>query len=182
MEPPDLWYRDHFTTLRQFSFARDGRVSIERQMSPRFMVIVEIRIENAREMSLIENDDMVKALAAYRAYHSLHVRILPWRSWRRDDFFDTHVLDALAEELAVDPVAIANQKTRRCIIGERLDNLLGRPDCSRVRCHAEVDDSAALVAQHDKGEKYAECSGRDGEEVNRDDILNMIVEKRTPSL
>jgi len=76
--------------------------------------------------------------------------LLPRRSWRRDNFFDAHVLDALAEEFAVDAVAITNQKAWRSIIGKRFDDLLGRPARSWVSRDDEVDYHAAIVLEHDE--------------------------------
>ena len=54
---------------------------------------------------------MIKALSADTADQAFNVRILPWRSWRRDDFFDAHVLDTLAEVHSVDAVAVSDQET-----------------------------------------------------------------------
>ena len=151
-------------------------------MRSSFVIIGDVRSKDSFQMSLIENDDVVKAFSAYRADQAFYVRRLPGRTICDDYFLHTHVLNSLAEEVPVDGVAITNQKTRGCIIGKYLDNLLGRSDGSRVRCYVEVNDFPALVTQHDKSEEYAERSGRDSEEVNRNDVSNMIVEIRTPSL
>ena len=69
-------------------------------------------------MSLVEYDDVVETFAAYCPDYSLGVRILPGRSWRSDDFFDAHVFHAFTEIVAVDRVAISEQKPRRFIKGE----------------------------------------------------------------
>jgi hypothetical protein len=41
----------------------------------------------------------------------------------------------------------------------------------------DVDELAALVAEHDEEEEQAEGEGRDEEEVDRDDVTNMRGEK-----
>ena len=46
----------------------------------------------------------------------------------------------------------------------------------------EVEDAPAVVAKDDEDEKGMECRRGDGEEVDRDQILEMIVQKRAPGL
>ncbi len=88
------------------------------------MIIVEVTGEDSPEMTLVEHDGMVKALAADRTDQAFNVRILPRRSWCRDDFFDVHVLDAFAEVHTIDAVAISEQETGSLVIGKRLHDLL----------------------------------------------------------
>ena len=133
-------------------------------------------------MSLVEHYDVPQALATNRSYQAFDVRVLPGRSCRRDYFFDAHVLDALAEERTVDGVPITDHESWGKILGKSLDDLLSRPLGRGIRRDVEVDDLPALVTQHDKGKEYAERSGRNGKEVNRDDVTNMVVQKGAPSL
>ncbi len=77
------------------------------------MIVCEIAAENSAQVGFVEYDDMREALSADTAVQAFNVRILPWRSWCYDDFVDAHVLDPLAEELAVDGVAIAKQEAGR---------------------------------------------------------------------
>ncbi len=76
-------------------------------------------------MSLVDNDDIIEAFAAYRADQAFRARILPRRARSDQHFIDAHVLDALLEGVAVEARAITNQKPRHCIIGKRLDDLPG---------------------------------------------------------
>jgi len=48
--------------------------------------------------------------------------------------------------------------------------------------HVEVDDSPAVVSEHDKDEEDAESSGGHGEEIKGDQISDMIGEERSPRL
>ena len=45
-----------------------------------------------------------------------------------------------------------------------------------------MNDSPAVVTHHNKCEEDAECGGWDGEEVDRDDIANVVVQECPPSL
>ncbi len=125
---------------------------------------------------------MVETLSPYRADKALAVRILPGRPWRTDDLFDAHVPHAMLKHVAVNTIAITNQKTWRSIIGKRFNDLLSRPLGCRMRRYVEMDNVSAVVTQYHKSEKYAKRRCRDGEEVDGDDVDQMIVEKGAPSL
>ncbi len=86
------------------------------------------------------------------------------------------------EGVAVDSIAITNEKPRHCIIGNRLDDLLGSPSSGRMGCHVEMDDVPTVMTHHNKGEEYAKGCGRDGEEVDGDDVGQMIVQECPPRL
>ena len=110
MQPPYLRNRNHPTPFRRFNLALNRGVPIQGQVRPRFVVIIEVLIQNPQQVSLVEHDDVMKALASDGADHPLRVRILPWGSWCYYDFFDSRVLDPLAEKVTVDGVAIAKEE------------------------------------------------------------------------
>src|ERR1700730_16253115 len=62
-------------------------------MSAGTLVVVDVRGEDAAQMALVEDHDVIQTLAANRTDHALDVRVLPGRSWRRDDLCDRHRLD-----------------------------------------------------------------------------------------
>ena len=76
-------------------------------------------------MGFVENDDMIEALPAKGTDQSLDERILPRRLRCDEDFFDAHVGQSLAEGIAVDAVAVADQVTFL---------LRGRPRGRRLDC------------------------------------------------
>ncbi len=110
------------------------------------MIVREVARENSSQVGFVEHDDMVDALSADTADQAFNVRILPWRSWRRDDFFDAHVHDALAEVHAVDPVAVSEQEARRFVIRKGLDNLLACPTGSWMGRNVEMNDATAMIS------------------------------------
>ncbi len=133
-------------------------------------------------MTLVENDDMIEAFAANRPDQAFRLRILPGRPWSDDDFLDAHVRDSFPEDLARCPIAISDQKPRDFVKRERFDHLLRRPLGCRVSCYVEVNDFPAAVTEHDKGDEYSKCGRRDGEEVDGNDVGQMVIQKRSPSL
>ena len=78
-------------------------------------------------MSFAQHDHVIEALSTYRANHPLAIWVLPGRSRRGWDFFNTHAFDATDEVVAVDAVAIADEKTWCFLVREGVDDLLGSP-------------------------------------------------------
>ena len=95
---------------------------------------------------------MIEALSTDTADQAFNVRILPWRAVCGHHLLNAHVLDPLAEELAVDRIPVADQESWRCLFRECLDDLLSRPLACRIRCDVEMDDHAAVVPEHDETE------------------------------
>jgi len=108
------------------------------------------------QVSFVEHDDMVQTVAAYTADGTLAIRSLPWRARCGQDFFDAHAFHAFLEVVAVDAVAIADEKSRRFIVREGLGDLLGSPLGMRVRGDIEVNDLAPVVTHYDEDVQNAQ--------------------------
>ena len=87
------------------------------------LVIVDVRGEDAAQMALVEDHEVIQTLAANRTYDALDVCVLPRRAWRGSDFHNPHRLDPLAELRAVRRVAIAKQIARSSVPRERFNYL-----------------------------------------------------------
>ena len=99
-------------------------------------------------MGLAQDEKVIQALAAKGAYDPLDKRVLPGRARGDADLVDPHPLDSPPELLAVDRVSITKQESRSRIVRERLDDLLSGPDCRGVVRDIDVEEFAALVAEH----------------------------------
>ena len=146
------------------------------------MIVREVAREDSSQVGFVEHDEMIEALAADTAVQPLNVRILPWRSWRSDDFFDAQVLDALAETHAVDAVVVSDKEARRFVIRKGFDDLLGCPARSWMSRDVEVDNHAAVVSEHDEAVQDAKRRCRYREEVDRHEVSNMVVQESPPRL
>src|SRR5262245_2173793 len=93
-------------------------VLVKREMGTRSMVVHEVAGQNASQMPLAENDDMVQALASHRADELLGERILPRAVRRREDFLDPQARHSVPKLLAVNLVTIAQEIGRCGIVGE----------------------------------------------------------------
>ena len=89
MKPADLREGDHLTHHGRLDGTRVGAVVVERLMSPGFVVVGHVVAKNAAEMLLVQDDDVVEALATYGTDQPLAAGILPRGSWCCLDLFDT---------------------------------------------------------------------------------------------
>src|SRR2546427_3236340 len=125
-------------------------------------------------MAFTQNEDMVQTLPPDRADEPLREGILPRAVGRREDFADPHALNASPKRRPVDAIAIAEEVGRRGVVRERVDELLGGPGGGGMLGDVEVEDTAAVVGEHDQDEKDAEPSAGHDEEIDRDQVADMV--------
>jgi hypothetical protein len=131
---------------------------------------------------LVEDDHMIQALAAYRADDALDVSSLPGRTGRRKHFLDAHIPDLLHEIIPENPIPIPQEITRCRVPGKRIAELLSGPFGRWMRRYAEVENPAPVVCQNKEHVQDLKPDGGHGEEVDRDQALEMVDQKRPPSL
>src|SRR5262245_6034685 len=102
-----------------------GSVLGERQVSARPVVVLEVLGEDAAQMSLARDDDVVETFSPDGPNQALHVRIRPRRPRRGEHFLDSERLYMTAELVAIDDVAIAQEVASRGIVWESFADLLG---------------------------------------------------------
>ena len=124
-------------------------------------------------MSVIENKEMVEALSSNRADDPLCEGILPGRAGGGEDLANSHTLDSPRELLAVDRVSISKKVLRHGLLGEGLDELARGPAGRGMIRDVDMEEFAAVVAEHDEDEEQAEGDGRDHEEVAGDDVVDV---------
>jgi len=129
-----------------------------------------------------ENENVIQTLAPDRTDEALGERILLRAVRRCEDFVDLHALHSGPKLLAVDLVTVAQEIGRRGVVREGVHELLGGPVGGGVLGHVEVDDAPAMVGEHDEDEDDAEPRGGHGEEIDRDQVPDVIGQKRPPGL
>ncbi|OGA01050.1 MAG: hypothetical protein A3I00_03570 [Betaproteobacteria bacterium RIFCSPLOWO2_02_FULL_64_12] len=88
----------------------------------------------------------------------------------------------MPKRVAIDAVAIAEEVGRRGVVREGVHDLLGRPGDGGVLGDVEVEDAAAVVSQHDEDAEDAQLSRGNGEEVDRDEVVDVVGQERPPGL
>ena len=77
MQATDLWDGDDLSESVWHDRARVRAILVERKMSARSMVVVDVRREDAAQMALVEDHDVIQTLAANRTDDALDVCVLP---------------------------------------------------------------------------------------------------------
>ena len=98
-------------------------------------------------MALVDHNYMVQALAANRADDPLDVRVLPGRSWRRNDLRDPHNPSLLLKASPVRRVAVSQQVAWRGIPRKCLGDLTGGPTCGRMLGDVQMKNLPSSVAE-----------------------------------
>ena len=127
----------------------------KRKMGARPVIVSEVAGQDAAEVSLVENEHVIQALAADRADESLHERVLPRALRRGENLLDPHALYAVPKLLTVDAVAVTQEIGGRGVVREGVHDLLGGPAGGGVLSHVEMDGPAAMVSEHDANEEDA---------------------------
>src|SRR5439155_20116929 len=76
----------------------------------------------------------------------------------------------------------AEEIGRGGIVGEGVHDLLGRPSSAGMLGNIEVEDAPAIVSEHDEDKQDAQARGRNGEEIEGDQIRDVIGKERAPGL
>ena len=131
-------------------------------------------------MPLMEDYHMIQTLPPDTANEPLDIRMLPRTLWGSQHFLDAHMSHTLPKMGAVDMVPIAEERAWRLVPRERLDHLLGRPLGRWMLGDVEVYNASALVSQDHEHEEHAERHRRDDKEIQGDQVLHMVLQKRLP--
>ena len=73
----DLRDSDHLSDLARCDRARFRTIFVERKMGSGALVVVYVRGQDAAQMTLVQDHDVIQTLAANRTKHALDVRVLP---------------------------------------------------------------------------------------------------------
>ena len=77
MQATDFANRDDHAALRRLDRASAGCILVEREVSASPVIVLEVRAQDASQVPLAENDDMVQTLPPDRADEPLRDGILP---------------------------------------------------------------------------------------------------------
>jgi len=84
----------------------------------------------------------------------------------------------MAESEAEHRIAIPKQLPRGSFPGKRLHNLVLCPLCGGMVRDVEAEHLPPLVGQDEEAEQHPESGGRNGEEVDRDQVTQVVLEDK----
>ena len=146
------------------------------------MIVVDVSAQDSPEVSLVEDDHVIETLAPNASNDPFDVGALPRGARRRRNLLDVESRNAPFEVRPVDSIPVSQQVTRRRIPRKSINDLLRGPLCRRMLRDIEMDDAPAIVTENDENEQNPEGGGRQREEVDGHQDLDMIVEKAPPGL
>ena len=107
---------------------------------------------------------------------------LPRRTRRGAHLPDAEVVDPCVEGCAEDGIPISDQPRRHALRPDGIYDLPRGPRGVRVRRHVDVQHTAPVEREDEKGVEDVERNRWHGQKVDRDRCLEMVTEKGLPSL
>src|ERR1035441_10505116 len=144
-------------------------------MLPRPMIILNVRRQDAAQMTLIENYDVIETRAPDRANDPLDISVLPGRSRRGNDFIESHRLNAIAEAPTIRCVTIPQQIAGRNVPRKRLGHLACEPVLGWMRSNNEVNNLSSVVAKDDHGVEQPKRRGYNNEHIDRGHVGHVVL-------
>jgi hypothetical protein len=180
MKPADLGDGDDMPGRDRLYLAPARAIVTATLVSPRNVVVREVRAKHASQVAFAEHDDEIEAFVANRTDDVLGEGILPGSARGDDDLANAHALDPALEVGAVDGIAITEQVSGAGLVRERVDDLLGRRRGGGLVGDADVGEFSAIVAEYHEAEEEAKGQGRYDEEVDGRDVVTVGSQEGPP--
>jgi len=137
--------------------------------------ITDILAQNLLQMTLIEDENVVKALGPDRSHPALSDGVRPRRSERCAYLGNTNVAHPTIESGAITAVAVMNEETSwYSVPSAAFDNLLTRPRSGRIGRHVNVENLPTGMMDHEEHVERSKRYGLDAKEVARPDLRPVL--------
>src|SRR6516225_4992761 len=186
MKPSEHRYRNDLSSLNA-SMRRACSRCARRPLSQRSMrapvvEIADILGQHLLQMTLIEDENVVQALAPDGSHPALSDGVGSRRSDWRANLGNTNIAHPAIECGTVSAVAVMNEKSWRLAIpSAAFDHLLSRPRGGGTRRHVHVENLPAGVIDHEEHIQRSERDRSDAEEVARPDLRAVLPQERPPA-
>src|SRR6202048_110165 len=137
------------------------------------IVIVGIGFQDPTQMHLAKDNDVVHTLAPDRSDQPFGKAILPGNA---------HGAQSARDDVAIDPVAIADEVARGLIPGKCLRYLTCNPLRGRIWCDVDPDEVSAVEPDDDEGIEQVETDGWNNEQVHGGNPRRVVMQEGSPSL
>src|SRR6266851_6487327 len=109
------------------------------------IIIFQVRQQYVTEVPLSGHNNVVKAFPSDRTDQPFGTSILPRGAWRRWSVANAHRSKSSDEDIAIGPIAIADQIVGSPFPAESFRDLICNPFCGRMRWDAEPYDLSSAV-------------------------------------
>ena len=159
-----------------------GKLQAERAVGPIRVVIGDALAPEGTQVPLVEDNDVVEALAPQGSDHPLGHRVRARGSDRSKQGCGPEHLGTPGKLRAVDAVTVPDKIARCPAPRRRLNELTPDPGGGRVRSDMHMDQLTPSVGDEHQGGEGSERQRRYGEKVSGPDLGPMVGEERAPGL
>ena len=182
VQTTDFWDLDDVAHAGRVNGSRLRSVFAEGEMGSRFVIVGKMGGQDSTEMLFAKDDHVIETLSAYGSHKALSVGILPGRPRCCEHLVDAEATNSTSELASVDAIAITDHVLGRTVFGKCLHDLLCRPSRAGMLGDVEVKKAASVVGQYEEDVEHAKGRGGHGEEVDRGQRPDVVVEKGSPRL
>src|SRR5258705_7745183 len=149
----------------------------EAEVGAVIMVIGDVVSQQAKQVAVVEDDDVVEELAADAADPAFGDAVLPWAPGSRTGRLRAEGLHGRDDVGGERAVAVEDEVTRGGVERERLAQLLHDPRRVALVGHLEVTDPSSAVFDHEPDVEDPEGHRGDNEEVHGGDGVAVVRRK-----
>jgi len=184
VEASEPWNTDNVSaspvTLGRFAAQRS--LLVQAQMSPVFVIVVDVFVHEALEMASVQNDNVIEQISAAGTSEAFRHAVLPGASEAGSLGLNAKALSGVDHFLIEVCAAIKDQISRCRIVRKCLAELLNDPCACWMPGHVELQNAPPVVSDDKETIKNAKRERRHCEEIHCGDHLAVIVQKCCPSL
>src|ERR1700686_3127413 len=146
------------------------------------IIIFEVRQQHMSEVPLSEHNNVVKAFPSDRTDQPFGISILPRGAWRRWSVANAHRSKSSDEDIAIGPIAIADQIVGSPFPAESFRDLICDPFGGWMRCDAKPQNMSPAVPHDQQSIEQAKRDCRHDEHIHRSDPISVVAEECPPAL
>jgi hypothetical protein len=144
------------------------------------LVIADVLADDATKVFFIQWDDVVEDLAAAASNPSFGRSVLPWGVNARAFNLQSRCLQEGNDVAVENGIVIQNDVAISSRLRKGFAKLLHDPICGRMLRDVEMQDSPPFVLDDEETVQHSEARARNGEEVEGDDGLAVVMKKCEP--
>src|SRR6202041_1330473 len=146
------------------------------------IIIVGVGFQDPAQMHLAQDNDVVQTLTPDRSDQPFDKAILPGRRWCGWLVPDAHGTQSARDDVAIDPVAIADEVARSFIPGKCLRYLASNLFGCRICRDVDPDEVSAVEPDDDEGIEQVETDSWNNEQVHGGEVRRGGAHEGPPSL
>src|SRR6202047_968083 len=151
-------------------------------MRPYLVVITHVRQQYVTEVSLAQDDNVVKAFPSDRTDQPFSICVLPRGAGRRRSVANAYRSESADKDLTIGPVPVTNEIAGSLFPPTCFRNLICNPFCGWMRCDAKPQNMSPAVPHDQQSIEQAKRDCRHDEHIRRSDPIGVIAEECPPAL